>query len=84
MRILHLDKDTRQTLLDELLKRSPNHYGQYEQSVGGILNDVKLRKDEAVFEYTGKFDGAKINASNIRVTQEEIEEGYRLMTLWCR
>ena len=78
MRILHLDKDTRQTLLDELLKRSPNHYGQYEQSVGGILNDVKLRKDEAVFEYTGKFDGAKINASNIRVTQEEIEEGYRL------
>ena len=78
LRILHLDKDTRQTLLDELLKRSPNHYGQYEQSVGGILNDVKLRKDEAVFEYTGKFDGAKINASNIRVTQEEIEEGYRL------
>ena len=61
-----------------MLKRSPNHYGQYEQSVGGILNDVKLRKDEAVFEYTGKFDGAKINASNIRVTQEEIEEGYRL------
>lgn len=78
MRILHLDKDTRQTLLDELLIRSPNHYGQYEQSVSGILNDVRLRKDEAVFEYTGKFDGAKINASNIRVTQEEIEEGYRL------
>lgn len=78
LRILHLDKDTRQTLLDELLIRSPNHYGQYEQSVSGILNDVRLRKDEAVFEYTGKFDGAKINASNIRVTQEEIEEGYRL------
>ena len=44
MRILHLDRDTRQNLLDELLKRSPNHYGQYEQSVSEILNDVKLRR----------------------------------------
>lgn len=78
MRILHLDRDTRQNLLDELLKRSPNHYGQYEQSVSEILNDVKLRKDAAVFEYTKRFDGAGINASNIRVTKEEIEESYRL------
>ncbi len=78
MRILHLDRDTRQNLLDELLKRSPNHYGQYEQSVSEILNDVKLRKDAAVFEYTKRFDGAGINASNIRVTEEEIEESYRL------
>lgn len=78
MRILHLDRDTRQNLLDELLKRSPNHYGQYEQSVSEILNDVKLRKDAAVFEYTKRLDGAGINASNIRVTKEEIEESYRL------
>lgn len=78
MRILHLDRDTRQNLLDELLKRSPNHYGQYEQSVSEILNDVKLRKDAAVFEYTKRFDGTGINASNIRVTKEEIEESYRL------
>ena len=78
MRILHLDKDTRRSLLEELLKRSPDHYGQYEESVGRILKDVRLRKDAAVFDYTKRFDGAQIDSSNIRVTKEEIEEAYRL------
>ena len=78
MRILHLDKDTRRSLLEELLKRSPDHYGQYEESVGGILKDVRLRKDAAVFDYTKRFDGAQTDSSNIRVTKEEIEEAYRL------
>ncbi len=78
MRILHLDKDTRRSLLEELLKRSPDHYGQYEESVGRILKDVRLRKDAAVFDYTKRFDGAQTDSSNIRVTKEEIEEAYRL------
>ncbi len=78
LRILHLDKDTRQNLLEELLKRSPNHYGKYEQSVNEILEEVKLRRDAAVFEYTKRFDKAKIDASNIRVTSREIEEAYSL------
>lgn len=78
LRILHLDKDTRQNLLEELLKRSPNHYGEYEQSVDEILKEVKLRGDAAVFEYTKRFDKAKIDASNIRVTPGEIEEAYSL------
>ncbi len=78
MRILHLDKDTKRSLLEELLKRSPNHYGQYEKSVKEILEEVKLRGDEAVFEYTERFDGARTDVSNIRVTSGEIEEAYRL------
>lgn len=78
LRILHLDKDTRQNLLEELLKRSPNHYGKYEQSVNEILEEVKLRRDAAVFEYTKRFDKAKIDATNIRVTSREIEEAYSL------
>ena len=71
LRILHLDKDTRRNLLEELLKRSPNHYGKYEQSVNEILEEVKLRRDAAVFEYTKRFDKAKIDATNIRVTSFE-------------
>lgn len=78
MRILHLDKDTRKNLLEELLKRSPNHYGEYEQSVNEILKEVKLRGDAAIFEYTKEFDKAEVDASNIRVTPEEIEEAYGL------
>lgn len=78
MRILHLDKETKDVLLKELLKRSPNHYGQYEESVNGILKEVRLHGDTAVFACTKRFDGAEIDEGNIRVTKEEIEEAYRL------
>lgn len=78
MRIQHLDKDTRQNLLEDLLKRSPNNYGQYERGVAEILERVKTEKDQALFDYTKKFDQAIISAENIRVTEEEIQEAYDL------
>lgn len=76
MRIEKLDESTRQNLLDDLLKRSPNNYGQYEASVHAILDEVKVKGDEAVFTYTKKFDGADVNAGNILVTEEEVKEAY--------
>lgn len=79
MRIQHLDKDTKKDLLEDLLKRSPNHYGIYEKDVAEILNRVKNEKDAAVFGYTRQFDGADTDASNIRVTEEEIKEAYQLV-----
>lgn len=79
MRIQHLDKDTKKNLLEDLLKRSPNHYGIYEKDVAEILNRVKNEKDAAVFGYTRQFDGADTDASNIRVTEEEIKEAYQLV-----
>lgn len=77
MRIQRLTKDAKENLLEDLLKRSPNNYGQYEQGVQEILAHVKAEKDQAVFEYTEKFDHAKISADNIKVTEEEIEEAYK-------
>lgn len=77
MRIQKLNKDTKQNLLEDLLKRSPNSYGQYEASVQSILNEVKEKKDEAVFAFTRKFDGAEISADNILVTEADIEEAYQ-------
>ena len=76
MRIERLDQNTKKNLLEDLLKRSPNSYGKYEESVREILDAVKDRGDEALFEYTKKFDGAEISASNILVTEEEIREAY--------
>lgn len=78
MRIQRLDKDTKQNLLEDLLKRSPNNYGEYEQGVQEILDRVKNEKDQAIFDYTKKFDQAEINAQNIKVTEEEIKEAYEL------
>ena len=77
MRIQHLDQTTRQNLLEDLLKRSPNQYGEYEQGVLEILDAVRKEKDKALFDYTEKFDHAKIDAETLRVTEEEIEEAYR-------
>ena len=77
MRIEKLNESTKKNLLEDLLKRSPNSYGKYEESVRQILDDVKEKKDEAVFAYTKKFDGVEISASNILVTEEEIQEAYR-------
>ena len=77
MRILKLDENTKKNLLEDLLKRSPNQYTEYEERVAAILNAVKLQKDQALFDFTKKFDGASIDASTIRVTDKEIQEAYK-------
>lgn len=76
MRILKLTKETQNNILENLLKRSPNSYGEFESRVNDIIQNVREKRDEAVFEYTLKFDGATIDQDNIRVTEEEIEEAY--------
>lgn len=76
MRIIKLDESTKQNILDNLLKRSPNNYDEYTQTVNEILINVRENGDKAVFEYTKKFDGADIDASNILVTTKELEEAY--------
>ena len=76
MRIVELSSESRDRLLEDLLKRSPNSYGEFEGRVAAILADVKERRDAALFEYTKKFDGADICADNLVVTEEEIREAY--------
>lgn len=76
MRKVKLTQDAVKGLLNDLLKRSPNNYGQYADTVNDIVENVRANGDTAMFEYTKKFDGAKITASNLRVTQEEIDEAY--------
>lgn len=79
MRTVVLSEATKKDILENLLKRSPNSYGKFEASVAAILADVKEKGDEAVFDYTKRFDGADINAGNIVVTKEEIDEAYSLV-----
>ena len=79
MRIEKLDESTKKNLLEDLLKRSPNSYGKYEQSVKEILDGVREKKDQALFDYTEKFDGVRLDGSSIQVTEEEIKEAYSLV-----
>lgn len=79
MRIVDLDQDTRKHILSDLLKRDPNNYDAYGKTVQEIVDGVKDKKDEALFAYTKKFDGADITAGNVRVTDEEILEARGLV-----
>ncbi|MCI8372028.1 MAG: histidinol dehydrogenase [Lachnospiraceae bacterium] len=76
MKTVKLTEETKKHLLEDLLKRSPNNYGEYTAQVQEILDEVKEKKDQALFAYTKKFDGADISADNILVSEEEIEEAY--------
>ena len=77
MRIVKLTAESKKGLLEDLLQRSPNHYGQYESAVAEIIETVKKGGDEALFSYTEKFDHCKMDAAHIRVTREELDEAYQ-------
>ena len=79
MKIIRLTADTQKDLLDNLLKRSPNNYSEYENVVAEIVNNVRQKGDQAVFEYTKKFDKWYISADTIRVTEAEIDEAFRVI-----
>lgn len=74
MRIVQLNEETRKNILEDLLKRDPNNYTAYESTVQEIVEDVRKNRDQALFAYTKKFDGADLDSSNIRVTEAEIQE----------
>ncbi len=80
MQKLKLDSSTIDNILESLLKRSPSQYTEYENTVNEIIANVRENGDKAIFEYTKKFDKADINASNIIVTEEEIDEAYTLVS----
>ena len=76
MRIIELTEEARTNILENLLKRSPNSYGEFEGRVNEIIENVRANRDAAIFDYTKRFDGADINAENILVTEDEIKEAY--------
>ncbi|SHI31900.1 histidinol dehydrogenase [Parasporobacterium paucivorans] len=76
MKIIKLDETTKKDILNSLLKRSPNNYGEYENTVREIIENVRNNGDKAVFEYSEKFDKVRLTADTIRVTDEEIKEAY--------
>lgn len=77
MRIVSLSNETKQSILNDLLKRSPNNYTEYEDTVNEIIENVKANGDKAVFDYTLRFDKFALTPENIKVTREEIEAAYQ-------
>lgn len=76
MKIVALTEETKKNLLEDLLKRSTNDYGEYEKIVADIIEQVKTRKEDAIFEYSLKFDKCDTTRDNFEVSREEIEAAY--------
>ena len=76
MRIVKLTAETRKGILENLLKRSPNSYEEFESRVEEIVNAVKEKGDEALFDFTARFDKVEVTKESIQVTEDEIREAY--------
>ena len=59
MRTIKLTEETRQDLLEKLLKRSPNCYGEYEGRVTEIVNTVRAEGDKALFAIPSALTGPR-------------------------
>lgn len=77
MRIISIDEQSKKDIMNNLLKRSPNNYDSYEIAVNDIIQNIRKNRDQAVFEYTEKFDRFSLNENNIQVTKEEIMQAYQ-------
>ena len=74
-------------LFDENWKENPEllrikNRGQgleskYASAVLEIIENVRNFRDRAVFGYAKKFDRVELNAENVKVSEEEIEEAFR-------
>lgn len=79
MKIIKLTQESKDNLLNDLLKRSPNNYGQYEKTVQDIIADVRANGDATLFELAHKFDKNTVDATNFKVTDAEIDEAFTLV-----
>jgi len=52
---------------------------QFEQRVLDIGTDIRARGNQAIFDFTERFDGAKLTEDNFLVNESEIEEAYELV-----
>ena len=62
--------------VDKIINKEYPDQAVYEQRVREILQGVKARGDEALIEFTAKFDGAVLSAENLRVSNDEIKAAY--------
>lgn len=79
MKIYEYKNDSLETLLDALNKRSPEGQLEVERATADIIRNVKERKDEALIEYSKKFDRVELTLDTIEVPQNELVSALNLI-----
>ncbi|MGD0552261.1 MAG: histidinol dehydrogenase [Sedimentisphaerales bacterium] len=57
--------------------RGSHFIGEKEQQLEAILKEVINRDDEAIAEYTEKFDGVKLTPEQFRISEAELQEAHK-------
>ena len=76
MRLVRLSECSREER-EKLLKRSELDVASVMPRVREIVEEVRARGDEALIEYTRRFDGIELRKNEIRVSGREVREAYR-------
>lgn len=64
--------------LQQFLAAGAENMLAYEEQVRAIGQEIKARGDEAIFEYTRRFDGP-VNETNMLVTETEFDKAYEMV-----
>ena len=69
---------------DFIMKRAELDITEQMKIAKEVSDDIKARGDEGVLEYTAKFDKVQLTADSMKVTSEEIEQGYARLDVKTR
>lgn len=63
--------------IEKIINKVYSDQAVYEERVKEILQSVRERGDDALIEFSARFDKARLTPETLRVSWEEIEEAYR-------
>jgi histidinol dehydrogenase len=67
------DKERRRQKLEKLLARGVSFDPELIKQVSGILSDIRTRGDDALIDYTARFDGVQLQPQELQVSEESLE-----------
>lgn len=73
MKIYHYPSEEAEKRVKGTIERGLGFSKQDYEAVEAYLEDIKLRGDKALVEYTNKFDSDKVSIDSLKVTPEEFE-----------
>lgn len=80
MRIIDYKSSDFEKEIKRIINRGDADLEEIEASVKKILSDVRRKGDDAVIEYTKRFDGISLKASELSIKKKEIKEAYSKTT----
>lgn len=75
MKIVEVLNTEYEKILDRLIRRGDEDFFEVDKTVKDIISEVRSKKDDALFTYTKKFDGADL--TGLKVSEKEIEDAMK-------